>query len=60
MAGRKVLSVHKTAPIKAAFKLVADLKVSGVAVVEDDDVLCGNVSASDVKLILGRFYVVGR
>jgi len=50
---KQVYSVKLSAPIKDAFKLMVDNKVSGVAVVEDNDnILCGNISASDIKVIV--------
>jgi len=56
---KKVISVNVSAPIKAAFKLIADCKISGVAITEDNsNILVGNVSSSDIKIT--GLYVNGK
>lgn len=37
--------------MKEAFSLLSEHRSSGIAVVDDDDVIYGNVSASDIKII---------
>jgi len=51
---KQVFSVKVSQPIKDAFKLISDNGISGVGVVDDSNVLVGNVSASDIK-ITGAF-----
>eukprot|EP00824_Muranothrix_gubernata_P001978 TRINITY_DN1231_c0_g3_i1.p1 TRINITY_DN1231_c0_g3~~TRINITY_DN1231_c0_g3_i1.p1 ORF type:complete len:322 (-),score=59.93 TRINITY_DN1231_c0_g3_i1:516-1415(-) len=46
-----VLTVHYEAPTTEAFKLMAQSRVSAVAVVNDTGMLVGNVSAHDVETL---------
>jgi len=56
---KKVVSVGVSAPIKDAFKLIADCKISGVAITQDNsNVLVGNISSSDIKIT--ALYVNGK
>jgi len=49
---KKVIAVKVSSPIREAFKVIADHRISGVAVVEDNSQsLVGNVSASDIKIV---------
>lgn len=47
---RKVVSVPEHQHVADAFRLIKSHKVSGVAVVDADGLLVGNISASDVRL----------
>jgi len=47
-----VISISAKAPAIAAFKMMSQHGISGMAVVDDDGVLIGNISASDIKLFL--------
>jgi CBS-domain-containing membrane protein len=46
-----VVSIHKNKSMKEAFQLISEHRTAGIAVVDNDDVIFGNVSASDIKLI---------
>jgi len=43
---------HVKAPAIQAFKMMSQNRISGMAVVDDEGVLIGNISASDIKLFL--------
>jgi len=47
-----VISISAKAPAIDAFKMMSQHGISGMAVVDEDGVLIGNISASDIKLFL--------
>ena len=47
----KVYSVKGTQTVIEAFRLIKDKQISGVAVVDNEHKLIGNISASDLKVI---------
>jgi CBS domain-containing protein len=47
-----VISISAKAPAIEAFKMMSLHRISGMAVVDDEGVLIGNISASDIKLFL--------
>jgi len=51
LGNRKVVCVSTSDKVKDAFVKINSLKISGVAVLNSDGKLVGNISASDIKLI---------
>jgi CBS domain-containing protein len=47
-----VISISDKAPAIEAFKIMSQHRISGMAVVDEEGVLIGNISASDIKLFL--------
>jgi len=47
-----VISISAKAPAIEAFKMMSQNRISGMAVVDEDGMLIGNISASDIKLFL--------
>jgi len=48
---KEVVSINKSRPVKEAFQLILQHKVSGIAVTGDIDQLYGNISATDFNEI---------
>jgi CBS domain-containing protein len=51
LAQRDVVRVLATEPTSKALKLMKQHKINGVAIVDSNDILVGNLSASDLKLL---------
>lgn len=49
-----VLTVHESAPVLNAFKLMSRRNTMGIAVVDDDGKFVGNTSGSDLKLFVNE------
>lgn len=52
MGTSPVISISSKAPAIQAFKMMSQHRISGMAVVDEEGVLIGNISASDIKLFL--------
>lgn len=51
LGDKQGVKARTNTPLCEVFKLIANNRVSGVPILDDDGVLVGNISASDIKLI---------